>query len=227
MKVLTNKDQTDRGKNFHVKTIPLFNRPRNAPEVGRCSGTSTNDRNIKPGSSILRCDYPTKPDKPASESESETKAKEFNFPLDNDKEETVPAAVDSGSITVYRVNQTLLSSLQDLTMTDLFDDEITKTVRMQKSEDEVQRALVKMEAYGLLPDLPTSPKFDDLDRKREHVKARKETSVSFNGNGTSPERSDRERVGTNSVAPSDPVKASPSKNNPVRSISKPNLNNGY
>ncbi|THU83451.1 hypothetical protein K435DRAFT_871277 [Dendrothele bispora CBS 962.96] len=60
-----------------------------------------------------------------------------------------------------------------------------------------------MEADGLLPDLPASPKLDNSDREREHVKAKKETRGRFNG--PSPERSGRERVGMSSVAPSDPV----------------------
>ncbi|THU83488.1 hypothetical protein K435DRAFT_871249 [Dendrothele bispora CBS 962.96] len=92
----------------------------------------------------------------------------------------------------------------------LFDEEITE---MQKSEDEVQSALVKMEADRLLPYLPTSPRFDDSDCEQEHVKA-KEISGRFVS--TSPERSGRERAGTSSVAPSVPVKASSSKNNKTR-----------
>ncbi|THU83486.1 hypothetical protein K435DRAFT_844022 [Dendrothele bispora CBS 962.96] len=146
---------------------------------------------------ISLTDYPTKPNKLASESQSETKAKETNFLLDNDKEETVPAAVDSGTTTVHYVNQTLLSSLQDLT-----------TNRTNAKVDEVKRTLVKMEADGQLPDLATSPKLDDPDRKGK-------------GNYTSPERSGRERFGTSGVAPSDPVKASPSKNNKTRIGSTP------
>ncbi|THU83484.1 hypothetical protein K435DRAFT_871245 [Dendrothele bispora CBS 962.96] len=184
---------------------------------------------------------PTEHNKPASE--SETKAKETNVPLDND---TAPAVVDvtSGSTTVRQSTASLQPSRLDdefdnttakdetanvpplqTTQNDdqrhrnhardddpagLFDDEITDIGRMQKSEDEVQRALVKVEVDGL----PTSPKFDDSDRKREHVKVKKEASGRLND--TSPGRSGRERVGTSGVAPSDPVKASPSRSNKTK-----------
>ncbi|THU90658.1 hypothetical protein K435DRAFT_781112 [Dendrothele bispora CBS 962.96] len=108
----------------------------------------------------------------------------------------------------------------------LFDDEIAEIERVPRLEDEgehARSALEEMEVDEQLAELPASPRFEDSDGKWEHVKVKKEAIGVFNehdrsrapaaGPSTSPGRSGRERVGTNSVAPPSPVKTSSSKNN--------------
>ncbi|THU83455.1 hypothetical protein K435DRAFT_807510 [Dendrothele bispora CBS 962.96] len=157
------------------------------------TGDKTRNSDVEREEIYIRGDYPTKPNKPASESQSETKAKENNFPLDtavdsngsttpsrlDDEFNNIPANDETENLPRLQVNseenkndQRYPNYKRGDDPAGLFDEEITE---MQKSEDEVQRALVKMEADRLLPYLPTSPKFDDSDREQEHVKA-KETS---------------------------------------------------